>query len=121
MKDLKIKWINLKKENKNCISFNNFVAHSLTIQCSIERLFLPVFIENKKVQFTNIVFNCNASGKDYFLISIDEKYYFLEYAYEPDCDGAYYTHYIVDLFDVRNDYTLNEVYTDTILKMLKTY
>jgi hypothetical protein len=123
MKDIIKQWKDLKRENYNCISLNNFIAYWFVTYFSIERLFLPVFIENKKVKFTNVCFTSNGSGDDYFLVDIEGKFFFLEYAYEPDCDGAYYTHSIKPLFDVtiKGEYELHEVYTNDILKMLQKY
>ena len=54
MKDLIQNYKEIKKENPNCVSLNNFIAYNLTDYYIIERVFLPVFIDNKKVQFTNI-------------------------------------------------------------------
>lgn len=122
MKDLIKRWVLLKKEYPNCIPKSQFIADSFVLDFSIEKCFIPVYILNKKVQFTNVCFNQNSSGKDYFLILVGKTYKFLEFAYEPDCDGSYYTHYICDLFDVRNSdhYKCNEIYDKHIIEMLKT-
>ena len=122
MKDLKQIWQGIKKEHVNCISFNNFIAHSLVLDFSIKSRFLPVFIDNKKVQFTNVSFHDLSSGNDYYLILIGNTYKFLQYSYEPDCDGAYYSFYINNIFDVRNDnFQVREVYSNEIVKMLQNY
>jgi len=106
MKDLKDRWVLIKKEYPNCVSMNTFIAQSFCIETCIENVFVPVFICGKKVQFTNYVFTNNGNGKEYFLILVNNKYKFLEFAYEPDCDGAYYTHYIVNIFDIREGYSV---------------
>jgi hypothetical protein len=53
MKTLKKQYKELKKQNSECISFNHFLAYNLINYKDIERLFLPVFMYDKKVQFTN--------------------------------------------------------------------
>jgi hypothetical protein len=122
MKDLKQLWQGIKKEYVNCISFNNFIAHSFVLDFSIEKRFLPIFIDGKKVQFTNVDFHELSNGNDYYLVLIGNNYKFLKYSYEPDCDGAYYDFYIIDMFDIRNDnYQVREVYTNEITKILQNY
>ena len=123
MKNLVLEWKNLKRENYNCISLNNFIAYNFA-EYGIENVFLPVFIKGKKVQFTNICFTSSSSGNDYFLILIGDKYKFLNYGYEPDSDGGYYFHYIVDLFDVtdKEQYTMvREICTKDVYKLLINY
>ena len=89
----------------------------------IENVFLPVYIENKKVQFTNIGFQSNGSGDEYFLIKINNKYKFLLYGYEPDCDGAYNFYHIIEIFDVFNENykPLKNLYKKDIFEILNNY
>jgi len=122
MKTLKKQYRELKKENPNCVSFNHYLTFNLVRYMSIENLFLPVFIDGKKVQFTNISFHENSSGDDFYLILVGNTYKFFKFYYEPDCDGAYYGGYITKLFDVTNltQYQLIEVYTNDLIKTLNS-
>ena len=123
MKDLIQDYKEIKKENPNCASLNNFIAFNLVNYHSIEEVFLPVFIDGQKVQFTNINFHELSSGDEYYLIIVGDKYKFLKYGYEPDCDGGYYFHYIVDLFDTRSkEYEMySNLYSKNIFEILKHY
>jgi len=89
-----------------------------------ENVFLPVFIDCKKVQFTNLLLHELSSGDDYFLVKINDKKHFFKYCYEPDCDGAYYSYYIYTendflkyCYDEQN-FEVVEVYKTNILKTL---
>jgi hypothetical protein len=87
----------------------------------IEKICFPIIINNKVVQFTQYVLTSNGSGDDYFLVIVNGKYQFFKYGYEPDCDGAYYYGYLVDLSDVLNyieDFKINTCYDKDVYQML---
>ena len=100
------------------------IIHNICINIAeIENVFLPLYLENKKVQFTNIGFQSKSSGDEYFLIKINNKYKFLLYGYEPDCDGAYNFYHIINIFDVftENYKPLKNLYKKDIFDILNNY
>lgn len=120
MQTLKKQYKELKKENPFCVSFNHYLVNHLVLNFCVERVFLPVFIDDKKVKFTNVLFHEKSSGDDYFLILVGNSYKLLSYSYEPDCDGAYYSYSIVPLSYLDSElYECIEIYTNDVVKILK--
>lgn len=120
MKNLISEWKNIKRENYNCISLNNFLAYNFS-NYHIENILIPVIIQGEKVQFTNVCFNSNGTGYDYFLVLVGNKYKFLNYGYEAYCDGGYYFAHFIELFDVtdKTHYTQTKnIYPNDICKIL---
>jgi hypothetical protein len=103
---------------------NQEIIHNIYMNIGdIENIFLPVYFENKKIQFTNIGFQSNSSGNEYFLIKINNNYKFLLYGHEADCDGAYFFYHIINIFDVfNNEYKpLKNLYKKDIFNILNQY
>ena len=100
------------------------IVHNIYMNIAdIENVFLPVYLENKKIQFTNIGFQSKMSGNEYFLIKINNNYKFLQYGFEPDCDGGYTFYHITNIFDVfNNEYKpLKNLYKKDIFEILNNY